>query len=288
MRVTSVVSSAGLDSEENDDCAGSAQTPAGLYAWVIDGATNVAERDYLGVGQGDVPWYAQALSAALAANAGRGLAPRALHEAAAGEVAAAYGRMLSRLAEPPPLCAQPMAALVLARIAEGRAELYELGDCAAFALAEGDGGVERLSVAEERTQAVEAGASIAARQGVVGFSPRAMWRDRLPALQREREAQLSRRTLRVSTPARDARFGGFESVRPLADIAAIVLMSDGYERFAAKYGLGEDATMIRRTLAEGPGRILAEIRNFEAADPECRRVPRLKPSDDATCLVLEP
>ena len=83
-------------------------------------------------------------------------------------------------------------------------------------------------------------------------------------------------------------FGGRESSLELAGAAAIVLMSDGYERFAADYGLGDDAAMIRRTVAEGPERLLAEIRALEADDPNCRRIPRLKPSDDATCLVLAP
>jgi hypothetical protein len=180
-----------------------------------------------------------------------------------------------------------MAALVLARIVGGWAELYELGDCAAFALAE-NGGVERLTAAEAQAGAVESGASIAARQGVVGFSPKAIWQDRLSALQREREGQLSRPTLRVSTPAAGAKFGGVESTRQLGDRAVLVLMSDGYERFAAKYGLGDEGAMIRRSVTEGPERILAEIRALETVDPECRRFARLNPSDDATCLVLAP
>jgi Protein phosphatase 2C len=286
MRVKAVVSSVGLDSAENDDRAGSVETPAGLYAWVIDGATNVAARDYLDAGQGDVPWYAQALSDALTAHAPEGLPPRALHEAAARDVSTAYRELLTRLAEPPPLHAQPMAALVLVRIAGDTADLFELGDCPAFDL-RGDV-VGRLTAAVKRPDAVEATAGIAARQAEIGHDAKAIWHDRLPALQRERDLQLSRSPLRVSTPAAGAVFGGRENALDLAGVTALVLMSDGYERFAANYALGDDAAMIQRTVAEGPERLLSEIRALEAGDPDCRRIPRLKPSDDATCLVLAP
>ena len=63
-------------------------------------------------------------------------------------------------------------------------------------------------------------------------------------------------------------------------------MSDGFERFAVKYDLSDEAAMIRRAVAEGPAPVLAELRALEPADPDCRRVPRLKASDDATCLVI--
>jgi len=284
MRVTAVVSQAGLGAADNDDCAGFALTAAGLYAWVIDGATSVAERDWLGAGRGDVAWYSNALSEALRAAAADGLAPRALHAAAVRALASDYRGRLEAARATPPLHARPMAALTLLRVAEGRAELFHLGDCAAFALA--GGGVRRLSAAEKRDTAVESRGRIEAVQRTVGFAPKAIWEDRLPALRRERDAQLSQPVLNVSTPDVTASFGGHEASLDLAGATALVLMSDGYERFAETYDLGDAATMIRRTVAEGPERLLAELRGFEAADADCRRAPRLKPSDDATCLVI--
>lgn len=44
--------------------------------------------------------------------------------------------------------------------------------------------------------------------------------------------------------------------------------------------------MVRRAIGEGPEGLLAQLRAIEQADPDCRRFPRLKPSDDATCLVI--
>ena len=84
MQVKAIVSSAGLDSSENDDCAGFVETNAGLCAWVIDGATNVAGREYLRAGRGDVTWYASALSKRLQANAASGHALSELHVTVGG------------------------------------------------------------------------------------------------------------------------------------------------------------------------------------------------------------
>ncbi len=42
--------------------------------------------------------------------------------------------------------------------------------------------------------------------------------------------------------------------------------------------------MVRRAIGEGPEGLLAQLRAIEQADDaDCRRFPRLKPSDDATC-----
>lgn len=127
MRVKAIVSAAGLDSAENDDCAGFAETGDGLFAWVIDGATNIAGREFLGAGRGDAAWYAHALSKRLEANAASGLALAELHATAAREVAEDYRELRSLLRAPPPAYALPMAAVTMVRVSDGHVELYELG-----------------------------------------------------------------------------------------------------------------------------------------------------------------
>jgi hypothetical protein len=285
MQVKAIVSRAGLDSSESDDCAGFVETDAGLCAWVIDGATNVAGRDYLRAGRGDVAWYASALSKRLQANAASGRALPDLHAAAARDVAEDYRELCSQLPTPPPLYAQPMAALTMVRVSDGRAELYELGDCPAFALG-ADGSVRRLTTHEASEEADESRTRVTAAQRAVGYAPKAVWADRLPSLRRAREVLMSANPLRVSTPVTDAAFGGYSASFDLAGVTALVLMSDGFERFAVKYGLGDETEMIRRSIEEGPDAPLAALRAVEKADPDCRRFPRLKPSDDATCVVI--
>jgi hypothetical protein len=285
MQVKASVSRPGLDSAENDDCAGFVETPAGLCAWVIDGATNIAGREYLGAGRGDAAWYARALSKRLEANAASGLALADLHAAAARDVAEDYRDLRSLLSTPPPPYAQPMAALTLVRLAGAQAELFELGDCPAFVLG-ADGGVRRLTTHADSPDSDESRTRVTAAQRSVGYAPKAVWADRLPSLRARRAAQLAERPLQVSTPVHDAAFGGYSARLELDGARALVLMSDGFERFAINYELGGDDEMIRRAVDEGPDALLATLRAVEAADPDCRRFPRLKPSDDATCLVI--
>ena len=285
MQVKWAHSEAGLGAPDNDDCAGWVETPSGLCAWVIDGATNIAGRDYLEAGRGDVAWYASVLSARLQASAARGMALADLHAAAAADAATLYRDLHARLPEPPPLYAQPMAALTIVRVSGSRGELYHLGDCPAFALGE-DGGVRPLTHFVHSAAADESRARVEATQAAVGFSPKAVWADRLTSLRARRDEQLSASLLEVSTPVAGAAFGGASASFELGGVAALVLMSDGFERFAVSYELGDDADMVRRAVERGPAPLLAELRAVEHADPDCRRFPRLKPSDDATCLVI--
>lgn len=178
-----------------------------------------------------------------------------------------------------------MAAATLVRVADGRGELFHLGDCPAFALGR-DGQVRRLTAYEPSETSDESRSRVEAAQAAVGFAPEAVWADRLPSLRARREEQLTAQPLEVSTPVAGAAFGGYSARFDLAGVTALVLMSDGFERFAVKYELGDDGAMIRRAVAEGPEALLAALRAVEAADPDCRRFPRLKPSDDATCLVI--
>jgi hypothetical protein len=283
--VAAACSARGLDSAENDDCAGHDWADGAGWAWVIDGGAKLAERDYLDAPTGDVAWFSNALSAALASRSGETADPRALHVAAAADVAQLYAAALARSGDAPPLYARPIAALILARIGGGRAQIFQLADCSAFAWGP-SGVVRRLTAGEDVGEPIGAAASVARVQAQVGLDPAAVWRERLPALRRAREAQLAADPLQISTPTADRRFGGVELSVDLTDVGALVLMSDGFERYAAQYGLGDDADMVRRVVAESPDAVLADIRALEQADSDCRRYPRLKASDDATCLVL--
>jgi hypothetical protein len=284
-KVATSISAAGIGAADNDDCADSADTPYGLYAWVIDGGTSVADRNYLGQARGDVAWFSNALSAALRRLARDGLAPKALHAAAAAEVAALYADACAN-AERPPLYAQPIAAVTLMRITGERLALYQLADCAGF-IRRRDGRTERLTVGGNVEDQDGSRQRLEASQARVGFAPKAVWAAQLSSLRGRREAQIQVVPRSISTPAADGAFGGWELSFDLADARAVVLMSDGFERYAAKYELGDDGAMIDCVLSEGAQAVLEAVRTVEDADPDCRRFPRLKASDDATCLVLE-
>jgi hypothetical protein len=286
--VVRIASETHLGGDENDDCAAWIRTPAGIYAWVIDGATSVAEENHVGARSGDVAWYSNALSQAISANADRGLSAKALHARAVADVADLYAAAIRDRIEPVPLHAQPLAAITIVRITGSgdacRGDLFHLADCPAFTL-DRSGHVVRVTAGDG---AAEAGvvARVVASQASHGFAPKAIMAAQMPWLRERREIQLRRNPLEVSTPVAGMAFAGWEIDLDLADVDAVVLMSDGFERYTTHYALGDDSAMVTEIAKHGPDAVLHRIREVERSDPTCRTFPRLKASDDATCVVL--
>jgi hypothetical protein len=115
---------------------------------------------------------------------------------------------------------------------------------------------------------------------------KAVWEAERKWERQNREARLRRPRFNVSTPSAEDRFDGREASHGLDSAHSIVLMSDGFERFTMEFALGDDTDMVRGLVELGPQRVLSQIRVLEAGDANCRLYPRVKVSDDATCLVL--
>ncbi|HEY2685076.1 MAG TPA: protein phosphatase 2C domain-containing protein [Steroidobacteraceae bacterium] len=268
---------------ENDDCAACLEAGGAIYAWVIDGATSVADRSYLGAALGDVAWYSQALCDALSSFAATGASPKVLHALAAGKVAHAYEQGVG--SSPVPLYARPAAAVTIVRLEGDEGQLFYLADCPAFTLSR-TGRVMRITDMQRTDGEQDLRDRVAASQAREELTPKQMFLEQIGWLRTGREEQLKNRPLAVSAAISGATFGGFERRIDLADCRALVLMSDGFERYSAQYRLGDDAAMVRAVVREGAAAVLEQIRSLERDDELCRKIPRLKASDDATCLVL--
>ncbi|MES2044949.1 MAG: protein phosphatase 2C domain-containing protein [Pseudomonadota bacterium] len=284
-----MTSRACLGNVENDDAAGAVRTKASTYAWVIDGGTSLADENYVGAALGDVAWFAHALSDAIARHAGRELSARDLHALAAAAVAQDYAAALRTRTGTVPLYACPIAAITIIRItgtADGcRGDLFHLADCPAFTMAR-DGHVTRITDSDNVEAENRVRARVMASQSAHGFAPKAIMAVQKPWLRERREMQLRARPCPISTPAADASFAGVGRSIDLAAVDALILMSDGFERYATEYALGDDRDMIKAISRDGADAVLERVRAIERSDEQCRSFPRLKASDDATCLVL--
>jgi len=68
---------------------------------------------------------------------------------------------------------------------------------------------------------------------------------------------------------------------------SVLLCTDGYYRAVDHYALHSDESLLEASSqADGPVRVLRDIRALEAGDPDCQEYLRFKPADDATALVL--
>jgi hypothetical protein len=65
-----------------------------------------------------------------------------------------------------------------------------------------------------------------------------------------------------------------------------VLLSDGASRLVDVFGLATWDELLVLLEESGPGELVRRVRAAEAADPQGRRWPRTKGSDDATPIYL--
>ncbi|MGH8906495.1 MAG: hypothetical protein ACRD0K_08260 [Egibacteraceae bacterium] len=69
-------------------------------------------------------------------------------------------------------------------------------------------------------------------------------------------------------------------------VRRVVLLTDGAQRAVAPFGLHQSWDGLMRALVtDGPARCIEAIRAAETSDPDGRRFPRGRPSDDATALL---
>ncbi len=71
------------------------------------------------------------------------------------------------------------------------------------------------------------------------------------------------------------------------DVEALAILSDGFSRWYDLFGLGSREELFQRIAAGEASQVLAELRAAERGDPDCRRFPRFKIHDDATCLYAK-
>lgn len=265
LALVGVVSDPGDPDRANEDGWGT----AGPYAWVIDGATGLGDERLL-AGPSDAAWLAGALGAALA-EAVEAPDPAALLAAAAARVEARF--RAERRRAPREQYEMPTASVVVCRADGDALDIAELGDCTALVRAGGTvmrpGGSPAGRVAERVA---------AARLGAIGRTPEVM-----AYLRSVRNQANAPGGYAVFAP--DAGCAVRARRHRVAGVDAALLMTDGYLAAVEDYGL-YDAPTLFHTAATDIREPLARLRTVEADDPDCRRFPRFKPSDDATAAFL--
>lgn len=254
------------------------------FAWVLDGATGVAASRIAG-GVSDAAWYAARVDAELSRAIRRqpdADTPTLLREAVE-EVAQGYRTATAGQEEPP---FPPSAAFVMLRTGDHGVDFTGLGDCAAL-FTPADGGIGYFEPDEERRIDNESLRRLVAEQEKTPDADHAEITARLtPVLRRNRA--------RMNTPEgywilsfSQAALDHLYARRVAVDRSApVILMSDGFTRALKMLDGMNEARLYDAILSDGAAAIGDRLRRAEAADASCRRHPRFKKSDDATCLVV--
>jgi hypothetical protein len=283
-RIVEIVWEAG-GTGANEDAAGHVQGGGGAAAWVLDGATGLAGREFVPGAASDAAWYARRLSAALS---NRSLTEQPLADlfrAVIADIAADY-RAAVPVDSVPPYGLPSAAGIWVRRRDGGRLEMAGLGDCrllfksgrdaiVCFGGGAADCADEWLNTAVRRLH-----------EG--GVTDPAAVRVQLDGLLRAGRAMMNRPggywVFSVEPAAADhlecADFG-------LTGPATLLLVSDGFYRLIDTYGAHDADSLLEAAGKRGLKALYDDLSRIEADDAECHRYPRLKPADDATAMLIE-
>ena len=250
---------------------------------VLDGASSVADTNYIDAQQGDVAWFVQAFASALEAAIAPGLSQGAAVRRAVDTVRAAFD---ARAVAPAiPLYAYPLAALTWIRIEPHddhlALSLYCLGDCKAFAL-DAAGAVCDLDPYVNPHEAVlrEAMGALTAEDMRDPLRRRARL---LPMLRARRESQHRSPAPEGLCLAPQGAFKAREATRRLPLDTAVLAMTDGFYRLVDMYERYTIEALAQRCRTRGLAAMMDELRSVEAA--RASGVMAVKSADDASAVL---
>jgi hypothetical protein len=250
---------------------------------VLDGATSVADTDYIDAQQGDVAWFVQAFATALEAEVAPGVNQATAVRRAIDAVRAGFDARAG--AGSIPLYAYPLAALTWVRIEQREdhlaLSLYCLGDCKALTF-DADGAVCDLDPYVNPHEAVlrEAMAALNTEDMLDPLLRRARL---LPMLRARRESQHRSRAPDVLCLAPQGEFQARAFTRRLPPGTAVLAMTDGFYRLVDPYGLYTIEELVQRCRTRGLAALMDELRSVEAA--RASGVMAVKSADDASAVL---
>lgn len=273
--------SSGATAGHNEDHVAVFQAAGLTDLVVLDGATSVAERNYLDDG-GDVAWFVHRFTAALEPAIRDGLdqhaaVHRAIDTVHADFLARAGGAAI-------PVHAWPIAALTWIRAtSDGMLHLYCLGDCITL-MRLPDGGVADLDPYTNPQEAVLQ-AEIA-RLRAAGIDDPAVRHARLlPMLRARREYQNSCANPAILCLRPDGAFAARRRVLPMPAGATLLGMTDGYYRLVDPYGVHTPGSLLDLCMEQG---VEAGLRVLRSHEEEMKAVMAVKRADDASAVLWQP
>lgn len=281
LRILETLSDPGIPGKANEDAFGH----TGSHAWVIDGATDVADGPLIGAETG-AHWLAREASALFSRRAPvfggdlRGLVRETIETLAARFKA-------ERLRMPNGRYELPSAAMVLLDVGETVISCANFADCGLVLL---DDEEDEARIFGVQHTSREAGAMNRTAELIAALAP-----GQDPFSSAEVMAYLRDSRNRQNTeegywilgvdPAAAAHMRHWEI--PFERPATGLLFSDGFGSIVFDYHRMDAATFVRRAVSDGLETILGEIRRVEREeDKDCRSYPRFKPCDDATAILF--
>jgi hypothetical protein len=250
-------------------------------AVVLDGATGLGEM--LMPGPSDAAWIAHFGARRLMAHRQGGDAPQDALRRALADAEKSFAGLRRR--PPKEKYEIPVASMMFLSASDNDLEASWFGDCAALVLRPGDC-VEIVGEAFDKRAAEARRVKLLAE--AKGLAPAAglSRAEYQPHLRASRNKMNTREGGWLFSP--DARAAAHAGARRVAVKAGtlVLLATDGFLALASDYGAYDAQTLVEAAREKGLSALGEELRALEDSDPEGRRFPRLKKSDDATSVLL--
>lgn len=278
--------SSGAQAHHNEDWAGYVDGPQATDLFIIDGASPVADRDYIDPLNGDVVWFVRQVATALCAGSAAAQDQATAVHAAAD---AAYRAFCEGSAgQAVPLHAWPIAALTWVRArkhgAGHRLALYCLGDCKVL-MRTPDGAVRDLDPFENPQEAILR-AEIASLQAA-GVEDAASRRARLmPMLRARREFQNTAAGTNSLCLRPNGPFGARSAIVDAPPGATLLCMTDGFYRLVDTYALHTPESLFALCIEHGLQAALDALRRHEAL-AQAADSTTVKRADDASAILWQ-
>lgn len=282
MHVIETVCQGGKADRPNEDRLGN----GGKFAWVIDGATGLADEPLVAKGgESDAAWLAEALNEHLLETTPRYRGyPAGLIRHAITAIIAKFSAESRK--KPKHDYDMPSASLVILQHEADRLEVAALGDCSILI---DDGSGEIMGVhGEEKHAELDAKAVKELKK---------IDKDGVFELEESREKILPLLQKQRAMANRKGGYGVFSSDPNCMDFIRefrypvtsgwALLMSDGFYALVEKYGAYDDAGLLDAAKKKGLEALYKQLREIEDADPNAREYPRLKKSDDACAQLIK-
>lgn len=266
----------------NDDRVGA----AGTLAWAIDGATDVLAEPLM-PGGSDAAWIAGALDEELLK---LGAAPPASLKDLVGILTDRAASRFAAERRRPPVAPheQPSAAGFIVRLDSPQIEHLSLADCQCLMQHAGTPAYSidlDPEVAQGDRRAIEVMKTFRAKPGGASWrEARAEIWPRIRAARDRLNMPNGYGVLSVIAPPEKFMRTGRVGVGP-GD--RLLLATDGLTRLVDMFGRYSHDELMRIACAQGLAALTKELREMEAADGDCVHVPRTKPHDDASAILLE-
>ncbi|MEO4000090.1 hypothetical protein [Mesorhizobium sp. CAU 1732] len=284
LRIIDSITDRGDPRRDNEDAFGGNRRSA----FVIDGATGLGG-DFLDMGVSDAAWLAR-----LAKDSFEELAVNGRSTAEVVRVTNERARsiVLETLHDASaPAWSLPIAGFQMVRVSDdGRLHTSGLGDCRLFAVADDGRTFEASAMPDSYADEREgARAAIDVAGGLAAFkalSENPVVRDEL----RRRRALYNRDEGGVWTLGIEPAAASYVKTHDIALAKPIrgLLCTDGFAALVDQYGRYDAASLVNEAGSRGLVSLLGDLRRIEQRDdPDGRRFPRFKVSDDATAVLFE-